>query len=52
MNGSTTRLFGSVAEITEGTEERQAFAEHYGVISTYLIAGETLVSSMTLRYGA
>jgi hypothetical protein len=33
--------FGSVAEITEGTEERQAFAEHYGgyIEMTYLIAG-------------
>jgi hypothetical protein len=39
MNGSTTYIWG-VAEITEGTEERQAFAEHYrGYIEmTYLIA--------------
>jgi hypothetical protein len=34
-------MFGSVAEVTEGTEERQAFAEHYGgyIEMTYLIAG-------------
>ena len=34
-------MFGGVSEITEGTEERQAFAEHYGgyIEMTYLIAG-------------
>jgi hypothetical protein len=41
MNGSTTRQMFGVSEITEGTEERQAFAEHYGgyIEMTYLIVG-------------
>lgn len=34
-------IFGGVTEITEGTEERQDFAQHYGgyIEMTYLIAG-------------
>jgi len=34
-------IFGGVSEITDGTEERQEFANHYGgyIEMTYLIAG-------------